>query len=173
MVRIYPAFVGASLVCLFVVPLADATIEYGLSRILSYGFRIATLQRSMVESVFARQHYSTRLVALNGAMWIIQYEFFCYLLVVALGIACILVRPRVIILMAAFLLLLAELLPEGSASWLSYPQLFPGAPAALPGLAGMFLTGPAIYHFQDDIRFTWTRGTIALTCLAARWLRLC
>jgi peptidoglycan/LPS O-acetylase OafA/YrhL len=81
--RIYPAFIGASLFCVFVVgPLAGADLATlsiaGWTRIL---FRILALQIPKLTDVFVGQPYPS----LNGSMWTIAYEFRCYLAVAILG----------------------------------------------------------------------------------------
>jgi peptidoglycan/LPS O-acetylase OafA/YrhL len=81
--RIYPAFIGASLFCVFVVgPLAGADLATvsitGWVKIL---FRMLALQIPKLTDVFVGQPYPS----LNGSMWTIAYEFRCYLAVVILG----------------------------------------------------------------------------------------
>lgn len=92
--RIYPAFVLASIVSLVIVaPLGGAYLQLDPRHILVALARIATLQRPMLAGAFTEGHYSDLTVALNGAMWTIQYEFTCYILVILLGFTGMLRRP--------------------------------------------------------------------------------
>jgi peptidoglycan/LPS O-acetylase OafA/YrhL len=95
--RIYPAFIMATLVCVFfVAPLAGATI-LDLRHSLVYTLRGALLLSSPnVPNVFAGTPYPV----LNGAMWTISYEFRCYLLVLLLGVIGLLRRPWLVFALA-------------------------------------------------------------------------
>lgn len=87
--RIYPGFVVASLLCAFVVGpiygLANYFHDFGWSRFV---WELAKLNLSVTPAVFSGSHYPV----LNGATWSIPFEFKCYLLVLACGLAGILNR---------------------------------------------------------------------------------
>ena len=81
--RIYPGFIAASLLCAFVVGpiygLADYFRNFEWSR---FALGLVKLNLNGAPTVFAGSPYP----ALNGAMWTISYEFKCYLLVLACGL---------------------------------------------------------------------------------------
>ena len=52
-------------------------------------------------------------------------------------------------------------MPLGPLNWLSHPQLFPGPPAALLQMSGMFLSGACWYLYQDKVKFTPLRLGLA------------
>lgn len=83
--RIYPAFVVACLVCVFVVgPLAVPSVRAYVAQ-LDYGQllrRTLKLEQPEVPLVFA----GTPFPLLNGAMWSISYEARCYVLVALVGL---------------------------------------------------------------------------------------
>ena len=152
--RIYPAFALASLLCLVIVaPLSGAGFPLrGPRSILVALTRIAILARPQVAGAFPGQHYNDAGAALDGAMWTIQYEFACYLLVIAL---------------AAALEGLALAMPEGRHLWLQHADLFPGAPPALPGLVGMFVAGAAFHSLRQRLSYRPVHVLVATVCLAA------
>lgn len=83
LLRIYPAFLVASLISVLVVgPLAANPTRYfaelPVSNVL---LRTLLLKMPIVPNVFQGLHYPL----VNGAMWTISREFACYLLVLVLG----------------------------------------------------------------------------------------
>jgi peptidoglycan/LPS O-acetylase OafA/YrhL len=89
--RIYPGFMTAYLICFFVVaPLAGgdlAALCHG--DFLSAFGRMMWLRAPEVPGVFAGSPYAD----LDGSMWTIIVEFRCYLLVMALGLFGVFRRP--------------------------------------------------------------------------------
>lgn len=81
--RIYPAFIVASLLCLLVfAPLAgNASYWHDLHLVLALK-NLLRLQPPVVPPIFAANHSHV----INGAMWTIYYEFECYLMVAILGV---------------------------------------------------------------------------------------
>ena len=152
-VRIYPAFIAATLVCILVVaPLGGVDI----TRITPAGWeklaiRALTLEPVNIRGVFAGQPYAS----LNSAMWTIAYEFRCYLLVLILGVTRVLkVRWAVAAVTAACLLLTAlitagmvpvSILRAIKADTVAQAVLID--PRIAARLAGAFLAGACFFLF--------------------------
>lgn len=81
--RIYPAFIAATLVCAFIVgPLASEPHYYRHFYWDDFLSGMALLQSPAIPPVFPDTFYPL----VNGAMWSIEYEFKCYLLVALFGL---------------------------------------------------------------------------------------
>lgn len=93
--RIYPAFLVCSLICIFVVaPLGAANLAaLPPSEWFRALYRATFLLPPKIAGVFPGTPY----MALNGSMWTIAYEFRCYLLTLALGSLGLLKRPKLIV----------------------------------------------------------------------------
>ena len=119
--RIYPGFIVASIVCLTVVaPLAGASFKNGtLHTIVASIAHMAILGQPVAEHPFPGSNYSDALSGLNGALWTIQYEFACYVLVALLYLIG-LIRIRLITGIAVLLLAIGTWLPSGALPWLSH-----------------------------------------------------
>lgn len=82
--RIYPAFIGATLFCAFIVgPMASEPHYYRHFYWDDFFAGVALLQSPAIPPVFLETFYPL----VNGAMWSIEYEFKCYLLVALFGLA--------------------------------------------------------------------------------------
>jgi len=82
--RIYPGFVAASLICAFVIgPIVAEPAGY-FSRLWLPGFvrGMATLSEPVVPAIFTGTPYP----GVNGSMWTISLEFACYMSVLLLGV---------------------------------------------------------------------------------------
>ncbi len=93
--RIYPGFaVAAALTALFVVPLAvDPGTSHHVSPV-SYLLNTLRLQIFAAPPVFLHNPMSN---ALNGSLWSVPYEFWCYLGVLTLGLTGFLRRRTVVV----------------------------------------------------------------------------
>ena len=156
--RIYPAFIVASLICLFVVsPLGAGQMPLSVSALAkSIVHALLLMQPDPTQRLtpFPGTHYPL----LNGAAWTIAYEFRCYLLVMTLG--CIgLFSRRTTVLTGTIAILLAFAIIPGYA--------FGRVDALIPGhfywwgtsqydcrLIGVFLVGSLYFLYQDRVRFT-------------------
>jgi len=100
--RIYPGFaVAAALTALIVVPIA---VDPGAShRVSPLNFLLNTLRLQIFETPPVFTH-SPMAGALNGSLWSVPYEFWCYLGVLSLGLTGLL-RRRVVVI-ALFVLVI-------------------------------------------------------------------
>jgi len=168
--RIYPAYLVAfALTILVVVPLAGAAPPTSPAEIAKRVFDALALQIPWVPGTFTGSHA----MGLNGSMWTISYEFRCYLLLLLLGLAGVLRRRRLVLAMAAILLVLTIIFPTKPitewvplhAGHLSRPLAYAlGEPHRNIRLIGAFLTGSCFYLYRDWLRFT--PATIALAAMA-------
>lgn len=149
--RIYPGFLVASAICLFIVgPLAGA--DLGSMSLRSWGMAIvhlALLRPPQLDGVFAGSHYA----ALNGSMWTIRFEFGCYLLTWLLGRTGLLQRPRVLVAITALLALThiwaqGHPLPHAPKSVISLL----GEPANLVRLGLAYMAGTCLRVLAPPLR---------------------
>lgn len=81
--RIYPGFVAASLICALIVgPVYGAPDYFQSFRPGEYLSSLIALKPPVAPSVFQGSYYP----AVNAAMWSISYEFMCYLLLMVCGL---------------------------------------------------------------------------------------
>jgi peptidoglycan/LPS O-acetylase OafA/YrhL len=81
--RIYPGFIVASIISCFVIgALADNTHYFEQFKYKYFIFNLLVLKIPITPKIFKASHYPY----INGAMWTINNEFICYLLVLVLGI---------------------------------------------------------------------------------------
>lgn len=146
--RIYPGFIVASLICAFVVgPLGAIPVDYFDSFDPSAFFSgLLFLQKPVVPAVFAGQPYPV----LNGALWTICREFACYLLVFATGVTGAL-RIRHFWLGLTIAALIIVLLPK--------PSHLPFIDGRDIRVSSFFLVGGCFYIYRQHINF---RGKVAL-----------
>jgi len=163
--RIYPGFIAASLVCLiFVAPFSgvDLTAVPGDEWVKSL-FRMILLSPPVLPGAFSGQPHA----ALNGSMWTIVYEFRCYVLIAILGLLSVF-RRRFLLLIISILLVLA------AAAFLSIdlnPQgilygLFGTARESLRFIS-LFLFGAVFYLYRDKVRYPNMWAMIAAAFLIA------
>ncbi len=170
-VRIYPAFIAATLVCILVVtPLGGVDItRITLAGWKQLAVRAVTLEPVNIRGVFAGQPYAS----LNSAMWTIAYEFRCYLLVLVLGVTRVLkVRWAVAVLTTACLLLsaliAAGIVPMPVLRAIkadSVAQAVLVDPRIAARLAGQFLAGACFFLFGRGPRPTMLTVGAALVGL--------
>lgn len=139
LLRIYPGFIIASLICAFVVgPLAsDPSTYFSAFDGADFLRGLLLLDIPAVPPVFNGTPYSI----VNGAMWTISREFMCYLFVLAAG-ATGLLRLRHFCL-ALTIAVLAAL------AWLKLKNV----PVVDMRLASFFLSGACYYTYRDRIRY--------------------
>jgi len=145
--RIYPAFIVCSLLCLLIVsPLGGGVWGH---HILGDIARMALLAMPDSYGAFAGRPYPF----LDGSMWTISYEFRCYVLTALLGTIGLLRRPRLFVALIA-LLLAANLVNLWPGFAQRAPELF-GWGSALIGdamstlrLAPIFMVGACFRLFS-------------------------
>lgn len=150
--RIYPAFLVASLVsALLVGTLGAASATRYLSEIKpTLLVKSALLLRIPdVPPTFTEQPHGS----VNGAMWTIEHEFRCYLLVALLGLCGLSNRRFLWLGLSTALLGLYALVPLGDLGFRGERLLFASFPAFVR-LFGLFLAGGCFYLFRERIAFT-------------------
>lgn len=145
LLRIYPAFVVASLISVFIVgPLASVPAIYFAS--LDPGAFVqglVFLTKPVTPAVFQGTPYAE----LNGAMWTISKEFVCYLLILGLGVTGLLRRRHFLLALTG--VVFAVLI------WFKFQK----ATVTDLRLASFFLSGACYYHYREHIPY---RGVVAV-----------
>ncbi|CAH2786515.1 MAG: hypothetical protein CBHOC_1991 [uncultured Caballeronia sp.] len=167
--RLYPAFVVASVISVFIVgPLGAAVAgdyfrELDLKQVL-VGFLM--LHEPHTPIVFA----GTSVESVNGSTWTISFEARCYLLAMLLGLAG-LFRKRTALLILTVIVRCAISYAAPRAGSTDNQYLLFGIKALrvsdwMTWFAALFLTGSCFFVFQNRIRFTlW--GFFLATCVLA------
>jgi len=171
--RIYPGFIVAFFVCVFIVdPLGGGIFTVtGLATSAFHGIlyplllltHAAALSQPPANMAFQGTYYPL----VDGAMWTIPYEFRCYLMVLLLGISGILRSRTVLLAMTATLLLLCVLFPEiyhpansGSVEYSSNSTLWKvvdeiiGNPRTSVRFFAVFLCGALAHSYRESLRFS-------------------
>ncbi len=151
--RIYPAFIVASIISIFVfAPLSAGWMVLQNMSWLEWGkslIRLLILYKPMVDGVFASNPFAT----LNGAMWTIVYEFFCYLLVPLIAVC---LHRKKLFLFGLVAILTTYIL-------LNFFQVDTDLTSyKLITLVSAFMVGVFYYKFSADI--TWNKH-IAMACV--------
>ena len=163
--RIFPAFVVASLISAFLAGLlgAEASTYFEQFNLGEFLKGMLSLSPPVVPPVFEGQPYP----AVNIPLWTIGYEVRCYLLVALLG-ACgwAWKRPLWLILGgSAFVLFMASdiLIPASAFSFLSVL----GNPLQLMRFVAFFSAGAAFYLFHERIAYSRGQALFAALLLIA------
>lgn len=163
--RIVPGYIVAAVVCITMVGLLAPGIDHFFSRLLhqrSFYASIVMLGRLNTPPVYP----GSRDLIVNGALWTIPYEFRCYLVVAAFGVAGLLRRRWVWLL--ATVALFADLLRYSIFAMESpgWHKLFylTGEPSEVARLGCAFFVGGCFWLFREQIRF---RRRYAVAALAA------
>jgi peptidoglycan/LPS O-acetylase OafA/YrhL len=154
--RIYPAFIVASLICIFLVgPLSGGALGAMSAHdwLLALG-RLVFLVPPVVPMAF----HGLPIPALDGSMWTIRYEFRCYLLVAAIGALGLLRKPRLILLLTATVYgvaLAVDVVRPAISRGTLHQMVFTaiGDPDIAFKLTAVFLSGACIRLFRDRISF--------------------
>lgn len=168
--RIYPGFIVATLICVFLVgPLGTHDPRHYFSEL-----SLATVAGNMLRllqpespPVFEGQSYAL----LNGAMWTISYEFKCYLAVLVLGVIGVLRRRALVLTLTAVIMLIfasqkfgfALPAPKGLIEWASLRT-------STFRFAAFFFTGTCFYLLRPRIKLDGWIATMAAATLLATML---
>lgn len=159
--RIYPGFIAASLICAFIVgPLGSESDQYYLHfETGSFLKNMALLNRPFIPSVFSGQPYAE----VNGSMWSIFPEFRCYLAVMVLGAMGLIQKKNswLIFTIIFYLLLIIQKLCykfDYSIFFFSYKFLY-------LNLTTFFFTGGCFYLYRNKIKFDKITASIAFIVL--------
>ena len=157
--RIFPAFVLASLLSAFLVgPLgADVAAYFKQFDLPKFFLGMLSLSPPLVPPVFEGQPYP----AVNIPLWTIGYEFRCYLLMALLGACGIAGRRNLWLLLSGASLLLfvaaGTLFPASAIDFFAVL----GDPRQLMRFVAFFSAGAAFYLFHDRIAYTRKRALFA------------
>ena len=170
--RIYPGFSAAMLVSvLVVVPMASATLTGRAlaDRLLNFAGNTLRLTEFSSSGGFAHNAYPG---ALNGSVWSISYEFWCYIGVLLLGIFGVLGRRRLVALI--FWLSWVASIVVAIRNWrpgISILQMIFGYPPFWARLLPVYLSGVLFYIYRDKIAITRRGVIVAGSVLAlACWI---
>jgi len=161
--RIFPGFICASMVCIFIVgPLGANAIPY--FKELSIGNLLKgllSLTAPRVPEVFPGTHYPT----VNGAMWTISVEFRCYLIVAAFGVLGLLKDRRVWLVSSALILCFSALAHIHPIDIPKSYFLFGCDLGNFSRLLMFFFSGGTFYLYRDRLSFKKKYIFIALAIL--------
>lgn len=159
--RIYPGFIVASLICIFVLlPLsgeAHLIINNSLKEWLKTIIRLLTLDIPQVNG--------TKYASLNGAMWSVWLEFVCYMCIPILYFFNFNKQKAYILLATVLAVIFFYIQISGKNFWVPYIRLNLHFASKL---MFAFLTGGLFYLFRDKI--VWSKQ---LTIICAALLIVC
>lgn len=158
--RIYPAYLVAVLLCvLVVIPLTAPQLEAPAQ----VGWGLFTAYALLLRGVAYNSFVSNPNPAVNGALWSILYECWCYIGVLLLGVTALLGRRRMVL--AIFVASIAASVYFEVTRWrpgagvLAY---FLGSPRLWARMLPYFMSGMLLYLYRDRIPFG---GALALAAL--------
>ena len=162
MLRIYPGFIVASLVCVYLVaPLGAEPGAYfrdlATAKVL---LALPVLHAPIIPPVFDGLPYAR----VNGAMWTIALEFVCYLTVLAMGLAGA-IRNRRLWLALTSAAFAAYLVGRAGLPLRWTVQMLVTHP--LVRLGALFCAGGCFYLYRDRCRYTPRGAVIAAVILVA------
>jgi len=149
--RIYPGFLVAIIVCAIVVVPAYSTIMKADGQEAVRVFTHALILKAYwpISDVFAG---NARPGAVNGSLWSISYEFWCYLGVLALGVIGLVTNRRLLlVLLFAFLLARVGLDLLDWKPRIGQAEIVIGSVYVWTEILPSFLAGMVIYAFADRI----------------------
>ncbi|MDR3458781.1 MAG: acyltransferase [Verrucomicrobiae bacterium] len=170
--RIYPAFVFASLLSALVVgPLgSDPGVYFGQFSGWQYVKSVCLLNMPVVPTVFAGQPFQF----VNGSLWTITYEFRCYLLAALLGLCGVFYRRWCWAVLTAGVIVMALVLDVlNRIPFLRWLEVVTVNPVELAKFFAFFSAGGFFYMFRDRIprQSIWALVAIAILISCLFWAR--
>ena len=171
--RIYPAFlVCAVLTFVAVVPLSGAAIvgDSVFAKAANVVVQTLRLREFGYTHAFSSNPYPG---AINGSVWSIQYEFWCYIGVLLLSVAGFLRRRAVVLtLFCAALIVSVLFLAQGWIFGGKFAGTLLGSPQIWARLLPLYLVGVVVYLYRAHIRLSGWLALLAVAALAAAsWWR--
>jgi peptidoglycan/LPS O-acetylase OafA/YrhL len=163
MLRILPGYFVAALLSTLVVGWLAPGIDHFFRHLdLHFVKSLVAIGAPSTPPVFPGKPEA--LAQVNGALWTIQYEFRCYLMVALFGL-CGLLHRRIFWLIATVVALAAMVSPLRDISHWSL-SLFPliGDPTQIFRLTAVYFVGGCFFLYKDQIKF---RPIFAVLALAA------
>jgi peptidoglycan/LPS O-acetylase OafA/YrhL len=161
--RIYPGFIVATLICVFlVIPLAVVPINFFTPvNFIIHLKEIILLSPPSSPPIFQGKPYPL----LNGAMWTIAYEFRCYLLVAILGTIGALKKTTIWLSLSIIILLIYTFPGFTSIVHFPKPSYWFGNFSDFIRFLTFFCIGGCFYIFHAQIRYSRIRMVLALLIL--------
>ncbi len=165
--RIYPGYIVAAAVCIWViVPLAgpEGFRVYSGRTVLENSWQVLLLRGFTTPDAFLNNPAPR---AVNGSLWTITYEFWCYLGVVLLGLSTLLRRRGLVLglfgasVVISFVFEFFHLTPGGKLLGLIF-----GYPPFWARLLPYYLAGVVAYQFREYFRPDRRLAALALLGLA-------
>lgn len=145
--RIFPAFIAWSLISAVIVgPLAADPRYFFQFDIPAFAKGMLALQVPQVPPVFVGSHYPL----INGSMWTISYEFYCYLAILAFGIFGLL-RHRASWLSTTLILLALNVLHNFGVQTTCFG--FCDLVNPIYRLSMFFFAGGCFFLYRDSLRY--------------------
>jgi peptidoglycan/LPS O-acetylase OafA/YrhL len=172
--RIYPGFLVSSLLCLLVfAPLgtADFYMPFGYWKLYYESINIPQVLLSMVQLSEPAVPWTLKNApvygTINGALWTIRYEFFCYLFIPLIGYLG-LYRKKYFILLLFCIAFISELFQYYGDiflfQWKEYEII--GKPDFFPRFFTYFLSGMCFYKYKDVIPRSRVLLVVSLVIMA-------
>jgi peptidoglycan/LPS O-acetylase OafA/YrhL len=164
--RIYPAFIlCAALMAIVVLPLSGGhfAATSTLAKLGEFSLQTLRLREFHVDGTFGKNPYPG---ILNGSVWSIQYEFWCYIGVAILA-SCGLLAKRAWTL-ALWLASIAISVAFQSQGWIlggKFAGVLLGSPQLWARLLPMYLAGVVFYLFRERMRFTGWTAALSIAAL--------
>ena len=172
--RIYPAFiVSAVVMALVVLPVAGGTFAeaHWPARLMDFVLETLRLREFHVQGAFAHNPYPG---VLNGSVWSIQYEFWCYLGVAMMAAVGLLKRRGWVL--ACFVASLVISVAFQMQGWVLGGKLAGevlGPPQLWARLLPFYLAGVVFYLFRGRVRLHVLGAVLAVvTLFAACWVHV-
>jgi peptidoglycan/LPS O-acetylase OafA/YrhL len=155
--RIVPGYLVAAILSTIAVGLLAPGVEHFFRDIdIRYFHSLVALGSPATPPVFPGSIYPL----VNGALWSVQYEFRCYVLVAIFGLSGILKKPLIWLAMTAFLMT-SLIRPFPLFHWHKFFYSLIGEPKFVFYLTGIYLLGGCFFLFKIPFRPPLAAGAVA------------